>query len=1087
MTIRLINLRNASRPALLALAVMFGPAAQVHAAVEPWANPDVPAPTISHVGSAEVVDIAAPNGVGVSVNHFGRFDVERGGVILNNSPQDVTSQVAGNMAGNAGLGGTPASLIINEVHSATASALLGPLEVAGAGADVIVSNPAGIYCDGCGFINANKVVLTTGMLNIDPLGGVAPELDERGVGISIGTQGVMRWPNSAPQLELYARSLLIKGPIEARRFTGMAGARAARPSVDLEVPREGEESEGDAHAVAIALTGTSTLRAPHVTLIATGKGAGIHARGVIDAGELRISAGGELRLAGATISVAPRDGVPPSVGPEVSAPLAQPLLEAQAEVSAFESPHWPAEPEAPREVVVPRAQANLEGGTIELNESTVVVEHGRLFMHARDGSLRSEASTVRADTLVDVRARGDIVRSHGRWYSGGNLVLHAAGLFNVGADFVSQREAALDLGRLVNAGAAIEARTLRVDATTIDNRGGMLRGNAEVMIHADKVDNRKEPKAASADSIVQPMGDVLRRKALPISPKGLRTVQEEASAFTPGVIASGGAMAVHLSRLDNGGGTIESKDALGLGVRRALGNVGGTIASKEAKLVIDADGSVDNTRGHLRARRDLELRGASSVTNDAGSITSSEGNIVLDLSGGGASWVSGAGAVRSRALGSEVATIEAGGSIGVFAAEVDNARGLIHGQRVDLRAAHLHNQGGTVWSEQETKATFDILRNARGRFNAASGLVLRGTEMPDGVGALRSGGDLRMEVLEIAADAQSSIRAAGDVQITGDHIRVPEGAKVQADKHLTVLVEALENAGTLESASNLRVRARRRIRNVDGMITSTGGDVDLELGHGHLFNIRENRQGGEIVAGHDLHATCGVLENDESMLKAGGAMSLKARGALKNEAGALLAGSTLEATVDGAVNNTAGLIAAPERLAMHAGGPIDNRTGQIRSVAGDEGEEGAEGTGRVIVETPRSLFDNGLRGMLWARGPAFVSAGEIENGSGLIRGTDVTVSAADVRNGDGGKVKADREALTLHARTLDNSGGKLRSVQALTLQLIDARNSARGSLRSREGPLWVTVEQGSFDRAAGSIEAGPGGVHIESMDLPWPR
>ena len=200
------------------------------------------------------------------------------------------------------------------------------------------------------------------------------------------------------------------------------------------------------------------------------------------------------------------------------------------------------------------------------------------------------------------------------------------------------------------------------------------------------------------------------------------------------------------------------------------------------------------------------------------------------------------------------------------------------------------------------------------------------------------------------------------------------------------------------------------------------------------------------------------------MLKAGGSMSLTVRGVLKNEAGALLAGSDLDATVDGAVDNTAGLIVAPGRLALHAGGPIDNETGQIRSVA-DGGS--AEGAGRVIVETPRRLFDNGRRGVLWARGPAFVSAGEIENGSGLIRGADVTLRAADVRNGDGGKVKADREALTLHARTLDNSGGKLRSIQALTVQLIDAGNSARGSLRSREGPLWVTG--------------------VESMDFSLPR
>jgi filamentous hemagglutinin family protein len=58
-----------------------------------------------------------------------------------------------------------ARFILNEVVSANPSQLLGFVEVAGSPAQVVIANPAGVTCNGCGFINASRATLTTGTLS----------------------------------------------------------------------------------------------------------------------------------------------------------------------------------------------------------------------------------------------------------------------------------------------------------------------------------------------------------------------------------------------------------------------------------------------------------------------------------------------------------------------------------------------------------------------------------------------------------------------------------------------------------------------------------------------------------------------------------------------------------------------------------------------------------------------------------------------------------------------------------------------------------------------------------------------------------
>lgn len=127
------------------------------------AAPSDQRPTILQAGNGvPLVNIQTPSAAGVSRNSYSQFDVDRNGTILNNSRTDTQTQLGGWVQGNPWLATGSARVILNEVNSSNPSHLNGWIEVAGKPAQVITANPAGITCNGCGFINTPQVTLATG-------------------------------------------------------------------------------------------------------------------------------------------------------------------------------------------------------------------------------------------------------------------------------------------------------------------------------------------------------------------------------------------------------------------------------------------------------------------------------------------------------------------------------------------------------------------------------------------------------------------------------------------------------------------------------------------------------------------------------------------------------------------------------------------------------------------------------------------------------------------------------------------------------------------------------------------------------------
>ncbi|WP_139807732.1 filamentous hemagglutinin N-terminal domain-containing protein, partial [Phytopseudomonas flavescens] len=170
-----------------------------------------------------IVNIATPTGSGLSHNKFSDYNVGQQGLILNNASERLhNSQLGGIIVGNPNLQGGAANVILNEVTGSNRSQLKGYTEVAGQAARVIVANPHGITCDGCGFINTPRATLSTGAPVVED--GRLSGFDVDGGDIVVEGAGLNA--SNVDQFELITRSAQINAEIHANRLSVVAGRNA---------------------------------------------------------------------------------------------------------------------------------------------------------------------------------------------------------------------------------------------------------------------------------------------------------------------------------------------------------------------------------------------------------------------------------------------------------------------------------------------------------------------------------------------------------------------------------------------------------------------------------------------------------------------------------------------------------------------------------------------------------------------------------------------------------------------------------------------------------------------------------------------
>ncbi|VVM53630.1 hypothetical protein PS683_00912 [Pseudomonas fluorescens] len=713
-----------------------------------------------------IVNIAAPNGSGLSHNQFKDYNVGQQGLILNNATSRTQStQLGGIILGNSNLKGNAASVILNEVNGGSPSQLRGFTEVAGQSAHVIVANPYGITCNGCGFINTPQATLTTGKAVIEN-GQVSRYQVDQG---SVSIEGAGLNANNIDRFEIITRSAKINAEIQAKNLTIIAGAN----DVDAETLKTTARTADPATAPQLAIDSSALggMYAGAIKLVSSEAGVGVKLDGkmLASGGDMQLDANGHLSLVQATAAeavVIKAQSLDAQgkiyAGTRVDA-TTQGTLTNRSAIAAQDSVALTTAgqlenlgmieagvtPENTRnqtgDVVLTAKRIDNRGQSVVAsrdlkatatealdNRAGTLSASARLTLDAQD--LDNRGGTLTGQGAVKTTLSGTLDnRNKGTLASGGEQTLNAAAVKNTDGVISSQDTLGLDVASLDNTSGKITAKnTLTLDGMTIENakgqitsqgdilataktfsqQGGKLISQGQLTLVADTLDNSLDGYIASANAM-----SLTAHQQLINTGKGIISTQQ-------GLTINGGAV-------DNTTGSLLSQSGITATLSEGLNNRDGSVITQTDDLTIDAD-SVDNRGGVLASvAGKLKTTLASVLDNGKSLNISGEAGLIQ---------------AQSLDLGAQQAVLNNGGQVSalngdtlITTATLDNQGGaLLAKQQLVVRAHDLNNTQGRAAADAIDFGLTGVLNNQSGLVEGSSGLLIGAASINNQNGKLRS-------------------------------------------------------------------------------------------------------------------------------------------------------------------------------------------------------------------------------------------------------------------------------------------------------------------------------------------------------------
>ncbi|UFH49299.1 two-partner secretion domain-containing protein [Pseudomonas sp. KNUC1026] len=597
--------------------------------------------SVSQAGNGvPIVNIAAPNAAGLSHNQYQQYNVGSEGVILNNATgKTASTQQGGIILGNGNLGGRAAGTILNEVVGANPSQLKGYTEVAGQGARVIVANPHGVTCDGCGFINTPRATLTTGTPVLNGNG----QLDHFQVddgNVAIEGQGLDA--SQVGQFEIITRAAQINAQINAQQLAVVAGRNDVDAQTLNATPRAGNGSA--APTVAIDSSALGGMYAGSIKLVGTEAGVGVRVAGNLaaSAGDIQLGANGQLTVGqvaatGAVSAKAASANIQGTVyGSSVDVQTTG-ALNIQQNVAARDRINLASNGQITNSAIV-EAGVNADNSRNATAQLTVTAQNLRnsgslsashtvqatasQALNNQGGTLSGQASTqVSAGTLDNRSGRvlsqnaltataGQVLNGQGGLIGSANTVtLNADQLSNGGGEISSQGTLTAQGRQADNSsnGRVLANGDLTLNYATLANQGGRIAGQQSVNLNLGSLDNSAQGSVKAARNVNLAAtgavnnsqgGELVAGSALTLASASLDNSQN-------GRIAGAG-VAVQTGALNNRGASLTSSGALALTAAQVDNSAAGRIASAMA-LTASMTGLDQHSGGQLFSNSDLSL------------------------------------------------------------------------------------------------------------------------------------------------------------------------------------------------------------------------------------------------------------------------------------------------------------------------------------------------------------------------------------------------------------------------------------------------------------------------------------------------
>ncbi|MGY2257821.1 hemagglutinin repeat-containing protein [Pseudomonas sp. SDO55104_S430] len=970
-----------------------------------------------------IVNIATPNGSGLSHNQFVDYNVGNSGVILNNvAGQTGTTQLGGIIVGNPNLtNGVAAQTILNEVVGGSPSQLRGYTEVAGQSARVIVANPYGISCNGCGFINTPRVTLTTGKPVLDGSGRVDRFQVDQG---SVSIDGAGLNANNVDSFEIITRSAKINAEIQAKNLTIIAGRNDVNAQTLSATARVDDGSAKP--QLAIDSSALGGMYAGAIKLVGTEAGVGVKLAGNLAAsgGDIQIDANGHLSLAqtaatnAVNVKAASLDAQGPVYGSAVN-------VQTQGNLAVQQS-------------VAARDSISLSAGGQLSNNG--IIEAGVNADNSRNGN---GDAVLSAQNLNNT---GSVVASR-------NLTVTAAQTLTNQGGTLSGRQNSLVTATTLdnrNKGAVSGDTSLQLNATQILNTQGLLSSNGNLTATVGHLNNHDgEVSSAgstriSGTSLDNSDGQVTGDVALNIGLIGTLNNQN-------GVLGSGRSVNITAASLDNShDGSLVSDGSLSASIAGLFDNQNGDLSAKGAVDVQSA--TLDNRNGNITGKDRLTLRG-DSLDNRAGQLRASK-DLQLTISqidnrGGGTLDGKAAVTVNGTQLDNRGGILTAKGPLRLQATGVDNSGGRIFTEGdLTTKVAQFTNQQGELTALgmlTHTGQTFD--NRSGGLVASAKALTLTVDDIDNRGGEISSAVDVSLHGQSLNNSDSGKVLGTTTLGLTVAHIINQTKGLLRSEQGTTLVGQSLENSGgNLVSLQGLNIRLDNALSNVEGLISSEG-KLSVQA------NSFDNTRGELSSAGLLALTTSGALINQSGSLTTDSGLTLTSQ-SLDNSLGGAISGKLATAITTGALDNTAGgSLISGDTLDLNATQVSNGANSQIASekaltalVTGFD-QQG----GRLFSKTSLSLDLN---------------QGQLNNQSGVINAPLLVLKNLKDVNNTGGEISS-AQAFTLDAHNVDNSNGKLISNQGVTLRIEQLLASIKGLISAQS----LDIHSTRLDNSDGLISS----------------
>ncbi|WP_437748761.1 hemagglutinin repeat-containing protein [Enterobacter mori] len=980
-----------------------------------------------------VVNIATPNQSGISHNKYHDYNVGKEGLILNNATGQLNqTQLGGIIQNNPNLkAGQEAKGIINEVTGANRSHLQGYTEVAGKAANVIVANPYGITCNGCGFINTPNATLTTGKPVLDASGKLQSLDVTKGAVIIEGT-GLDGSQSDA--VSIISRATEINAQLHAKEVRVVAGAN--RVAADGSV--SALKGEGDAPKVAVDTGALGGMYANRIRLVSSETGLGVNL-GDLNArqGDITLSSAGKVVLKNTLASGSTR----------VSA----------KEVTLTGDHKAGGNLTVSGQSALTLNQAHIAAeNNLQLATNGILTHNGGAFTAGTDTTLTANALTQSADAQAGAGRNlavnvAENAALKGKNIAGQDATVNAKTL-ETGTQLTASRHISLEASqRAALNGSVVAGQQLSVKGGELTQRGNV--SASDISLSGQTLTQESSSRtSASGNIVLSTSGNTLLKgsntagKSLAINTgnlnnSGALSAGTDASLKT-GTFSNTGTVqgnSLNVSGTDiTSSGTLKSASTLGINARNAM--LSGDTGAK-GKTTVIASGKLDNS-GALVSDDTLTLK-AAQVTN-SGTISGARG-----LAGSSDAFIT-----------TDKSVIHSDGDLALNNTATALAGETSAGGSVSIRGQSLTT---TATAQTQGNSVSVDVQNAQldGTQAAKDGLILTATD------ALSHGGKSSASALKIET---TNLNNRGTLTASSLAISSPSvinSGLIHAGQTLSLVTRLLDNrsSGVLYSPAALTLSVSD-VKN-SGIITS---DAGLSLSGSRLSNSGE-LSGASLLVDYD------TLNNSTGgLLLAQGANRITAQS--MSSAGSIV-GNTLTLNADRldslgllqgdtALSVTAGVLDLAAGSRTLTGGNL-TFSGTTLTTAGQQQGQNVSlrvrdwnNSGSSLATGSFNAFTTGTfsnTGELMSQGDITLNAGNTVNHGNLLSAGTLSLTGNTLRNS--GAVQGNR--VTAHQDSITNSG-TLTGIAALTLAarlemaapLLSLVNEASGALLTA-GELTVTA------------------------------